>query len=218
MTAIRFALNLSNGDWVHRSPDGSLAGLAIDAGRMMSDLLGREAVFVEYPSAGKLFEECDNNAWDVAFLAKDAARENMLRYSEPFFTIDGTLLTRVADRDKPLEMFSEKEIGVAKGSAVHNFLSRLRGSGSLAEYITLGAALDALRAASVRAVAAPTKALNRFQAESFGFATHGVPFMRIDQACAIRRSSIELAADIERILPTVLASPSIALAIGKNRI
>ena len=211
---IRFALNLSNLDWVQRASDGSLKGLAILAGTRLAMLMEARPIFIEYASAGVLFDTCDSDEWDIAFLARDVQRENALYFSEALFSIEGRLLTSDADRDVELDMFGEGTIGVARGSAIDGYLSRRLPPETLARFALLDEAFEGLRSKAVRAVAAPTKALARFREIDANYVIGQAPFMRVDQSCACPKHHEILVRDFMPLIPFMRTMPEIEAAIA----
>lgn len=125
-TPLRFAINLGNAVLAKTLPDGQPGGITVEIAKKIAAELGKVAQFVIYPTAGKVVDDATNNRWDVAFLAIDPKREEVLRFTQSYITIEGTVMVRdnsnwqsVAEMDK-----SDVVINVGKGAAYDLFLSR----------------------------------------------------------------------------------------------
>jgi polar amino acid transport system substrate-binding protein len=87
---------------------GDLRGPAVDLGRALAAQIGVDIVFVEYPRPGAVMEGVQSNAWDVAFLAFDPSRAEVVDYTPAYIRSDftymvptGSSLRSAADTDQP---------------------------------------------------------------------------------------------------------------------
>ncbi len=123
---LRFAINLGNAVLARQTAAGEPAGITVELARRIAADMAKEAQFITYPTAGKVVEDAENGVWDIAFLAVDPKREETLRFTQPYITIQGTALVKaqspwqsVAQMDKPGVV-----INVGRGAAYDLYLTR----------------------------------------------------------------------------------------------
>lgn len=147
-SALRFAINLGNALLAKQLTDGSLQGLTVELARKIAEFCQQPERLLPYPAAKGIVDDASNNQWDIAFLAVDPARENELRFTSPYLTIDCTLLVRSCSGiHSVLEMDREGvTINVGKGSAYSLPLIRTLKHARLCEYPTTQQALNAFLA------------------------------------------------------------------------
>ncbi|WP_294996948.1 transporter substrate-binding domain-containing protein [uncultured Stenotrophomonas sp.] len=122
---LRVAINLGNpvlaqGD--ARSPRGPSLELAT----ALAQRMGVQARFTCHDAAASVVAAADQDDWDLAFLAIDAARAGRIAFSAPYVEIEGTYLVR---EDSPAQQVAELDrdglrIAVGRGAAYDLFLSR----------------------------------------------------------------------------------------------
>ncbi|MDU1520388.1 MAG: transporter substrate-binding domain-containing protein [Klebsiella grimontii] len=147
-SALRFAINLGNALLAEQSADGELRGLTVDLARKIAHSCQFQERLKPYPAAKLIVDDAVNNQWDIAFLAVDPARENELRFTSPYLTIDCTVLVR---RDSEVYSVQEMDregmtINVGRGSAYSLPLTRTLKHARLCEYPTTQQALSAFLA------------------------------------------------------------------------
>ena len=169
---LRFAINLGNPVLAISQPDGSPGGITVELAKKIAAASQREMQLITYPTAGKVVDDAGQDKWDVAFLAIEPAREDVLRFTSPYITIESSLLVR---RDSPFQSVSERDaegitINIGKGSAYGLFLQRTIQHATLREYPTSEEAIHAFMngegdmAASIRqALARAAQGDDRFR-------------------------------------------------------
>ena len=89
---------------------GELKGTTIDLGRALAERAGVPARMIEYTAVGKLMEDAKTGAWDVAVIAIDPARRDVVDFAPAHLAADGFLTVLVppgstarsmADIDRP---------------------------------------------------------------------------------------------------------------------
>jgi polar amino acid transport system substrate-binding protein len=140
---------------------GDLRGPAVDLGRALAAHIGVEIVFIEYPRPGAVMEGVHSNAWDVAFLAFDPSRAEVVDYTPAYirsdFTYmvpDGSSLRSAADTDQPgIRIVTPRN----DGSDLQ--LTRALKRAQLIRTESQAAALELLRTGGAEARAAPRPTL-----------------------------------------------------------
>ena len=90
---VRVGINYGNPVLARKDPaTGDLGGVAVDLARELGARTALPVDLVGFESAGKMFEAAQNDAWDIAFLAVDPAREREISYTAPYIEIEGTYL------------------------------------------------------------------------------------------------------------------------------
>ncbi len=84
---LRFAINLGNAVLAKELPDGRPGGITVELAQRIAAEWGRTAQFKTYPTAGKVVDDAQKRIWDIAFLAVDPQREEVLRFTQPYIQI-----------------------------------------------------------------------------------------------------------------------------------
>jgi polar amino acid transport system substrate-binding protein len=105
---------------------GQVTGTTAVLGRELAARSGVPADIREYTAIAKLMEDAKTGAWDVAVVAIDPARRNVIDYAPPHIVVDLTYLVApgapirsVADADR-----AGVRIAAARGAATTLFLER----------------------------------------------------------------------------------------------
>ncbi|MCX3310994.1 transporter substrate-binding domain-containing protein [Pantoea vagans] len=123
---IRYAINLGNPVLAYINDNGELGGISVELAKRICSKIDRRPKFIVYHSAGEVVKEARAEKWDVAFLAQDPEREKIIRFTESYITIQGTVLVH-----QDAHFLSVKDINtpgvvinVGKGAAYDLWLSR----------------------------------------------------------------------------------------------
>jgi len=186
---IRFAINLGNAVLAKTLPDGAPGGITVEIAQKIATALGSVARFVTYPAAGKVVDDAQSDRWDIAFLAVDPKREEVLRFTQPYITIQGTLLVKansawqsVAQMDRP-----EIAINVGKGAAYDLHLTRQLQHASLNRLASSQEAIDAFLRGEGDMAAGIRQPLERAAREHAGYRVLPDNFGAINQAICVPR-------------------------------
>ena len=186
---IRFAINLGNAVLTNTLPDGAPGGITVELARKIAAALGSQPRFVTYPTAGKVVDDALNGSWDVAFLAVDPKREEVLRFTQPYIQIQGTVLVKAGSNWQSVEEMDKQGvvINVGKGAAYDLHLTRQLQYATLNRLDSSQAAIDAFLRGEGDMVAGIRQPLTRAAREQAGYRVLPDNFGSINQAICIPR-------------------------------
>jgi polar amino acid transport system substrate-binding protein len=124
---IRAALNFANPVLATRdTPDGQPGGIAAELTRELGRRLDVQVRFLPYDSAAAMADAARSDAWDVAFLAADPAREDTIVFTTPYLELDATYLLPAGSRFRALHEIDASGVRIAARprSAYDLFLRR----------------------------------------------------------------------------------------------
>ena len=105
---------------------GELRGTTVLLGKELAASAGIPVQFIEYTAVAKMVEDAKANAWDIAVVAFDPARRDVVDFAPPHFVVDltyliapGSDIRSVAEADRP-----GVSIAAARGAATTLFLER----------------------------------------------------------------------------------------------
>src|SRR5882672_11207453 len=105
---------------------GEVTGTTVTMGRALAARAGVPAKIIEYGAIAKMVEDAKTGEWDVAVVAFDPARKNVVDFAPPHIVVDltylvapGSTIRSVPEADKP-----GVNIAAAKGAATTLFLQR----------------------------------------------------------------------------------------------
>lgn len=124
--AIRVALNFGNPVLAKQTDGGEPAGIAAELARELGRRLGTRLEYQPYDSAAAMADAAQKQAWDIAFLAADPAREKAIAFSAPYVELEATYLVPAGSRFRALSDVDAKGVRVAARprSAYDLFLRR----------------------------------------------------------------------------------------------
>ena len=142
---LRFAINLGNAVLTKELPDGRPGGITVELAHRIAAEWGRTAQFKTYPTAGKVVDDAQKGIWDIAFLAVDPQREEVLLFTQPYIQIQGTVLV---NESSPWQSVAQMDktgvvINVGKGAAYDLHLTRQLKNATLNRLSSSQAAIDA---------------------------------------------------------------------------
>jgi len=113
---------------------GELTGTTVTLGRSLADSAGVPVRLIEYTAVAKMVEDAQAGAWDVAVVAFDPARRNVIDFASPHVVVDltyliapGATINSAAEVDNP-----GVRVAVARGAATALFLERTLKQATLA--------------------------------------------------------------------------------------
>jgi polar amino acid transport system substrate-binding protein len=105
---------------------GEVSGTTATLGRALAKAAGVPAKVVGYSAIAKMVDDAKTGEWDVAVVAFDPARRNVVEFAPPHIVVDltylvapGSTIRSVPEADKP-----GVSIAAAKGAATTLFLQR----------------------------------------------------------------------------------------------
>lgn len=193
---LRAAINTGNRALV-RVGDGTLGGVSPALARRLADRIGARFDPVVYEGAGKVFADAGRDVWDVAFLAIDGTRAEVVGFTRPYVSIEATYAARPGDRFETIADADRAGVTilVARGAAYDLHLSESLRHARLERAGSPGESFEAFRRGQGDLVAGIRESLE--QAFGGDDAVRILPggFHRVDQAMVLPdRSDPRLAA------------------------
>jgi len=215
---LRVGINYANPVLARRDPaTGELHGVAPDLGRELGRRVGVPAELVGFASAGKMFDALQAGAWDVAFLAIDPERADLIDFTAPYVEIEGTYLVpsgsslrAVADVDR-----EGIRVGASAGSAYDLFLSRNLRHAQLVRAASPDAAFELIVAGKADVLGGVRQHLVAASAKLPGSHVFDDRFMAIQQALGIPKGHDEGAKYLREFIEDMKASEFVARALEK---
>ena len=106
--------------------DGQLAGTTVAMGHALAQSAGVPVQLIEYTAVAKLVEDAKAGAWDVAAVAYDPGRKDVLEFAPPHVVVDltdmlapGSAIQSAAAVDAP-----DVNVAAARGAATTLYLER----------------------------------------------------------------------------------------------
>jgi polar amino acid transport system substrate-binding protein len=72
--------------------DGVPVGTTVTLGRTLAERVGVPVQLIEYTAVAKLVEDAKNGAWDIAVVAFDPGRKDVIEFAPPHLVVDLTYL------------------------------------------------------------------------------------------------------------------------------
>ncbi len=134
---------------------GQVTGTTATLGRALAQAAGVPAKVIEYTTIAKLVEDAKAGEWDVAVVAFDPARRNVMDFAPPHIVVDLTFLVApdaairsVAEADRP-----GVKIAAARGAATTLFLQRSFKQASVVQAESEPAAFNLIKEGKAQAYA-----------------------------------------------------------------
>lgn len=141
---LRAAINLGNPVLAQKSSGGELMGVSVALARALAERIDVPLRLVPFDAAGKVVGALDEDAWDLAFLARDPKRAETICFTDPYVIIEGTYLVSSESSNVSVADLDQKgvRISVGQGAAYDLFLTRTLQHASLVRAPTSTAAVD----------------------------------------------------------------------------
>ena len=102
--SIRAALNFANAVLArYDTTTGEPLGVSAELARELGRRLNRPVEFIRYDSAAVMADSARIDAWDIAFLAADPAREETIAFTAPYLELDASYLVPVSSKISRIE-------------------------------------------------------------------------------------------------------------------
>ena len=214
------AINLGNIVLARTEADGRAAGITVDLAGKIADALGLGLALHTYPTAGKVVDDAAGGIWDIAFLAIDPKREEVLSFTAPYITIQGTVLVQ---DDAPWRSVSEMDqpgtvINVGKGAAYDLYLSRALRNAVLNRYPSSQHAIAAFLEGEGDMAAGVRQPLELAAGRHAGFRVLPDNFTQIRQAVCVPRPKAALYARVSELVTQWRSDGTLEAIIAANRI
>lgn len=183
---LRAAINTGNRALV-RQVNGALEGVSPALARRLADEIGAQLEPVIYDGAGKVFADAGNDAWDVAFLAIDGTRGEVIGFTRPYVSIEATFAVRA---DSPVRDVTRADrdgvtVIVARGAAYDMHLSDALRHATIERAASPGESFAAFRAGRGDVVAGVRESLEAAFANDPGYRILPDAFSTVEQAMVL---------------------------------
>ena len=222
---LRCGLNYSNFLITGRDAQKKPYGVAIDLARELGRRAAVPVEFVGYEAPGPMAEDAPNNVWDIAFLAIEPKRANLIDFSPAYLEIEATYLLpagsplqSVADVDAP-----GKRVSVMDKSAYDLYLSRTIQHAALVRVEGMQGAYDRFVADQLDALAGLRPALLTDAAKLPGSRVLEGRFTAVQQATGIPKvrsdeSGGRVAAYVRTFIEEAKSSGLVAELIARHQV
>ena len=216
---LRTAVNFGNIVIAQKDPaGGDPRGVGPDLAREVARRLGVPIRYVIYDNAGKVAAAVKQDEWDVAFLAADPERADVIAFSAPYVQIEGTYLVRKESPFRSVDDFDRKGLRISVGlkTAYDLYLTRALRNAELVRADTSQAAIDDFIAGKVDAAAGVKNTLAAAAAKDSRFRVIEGNFMVIGQASGVPRPREAAARYLRDFIEEAKASGFVANALRKS--
>lgn len=215
---LRFAINLGNAVLAKTLPGGQPGGITVEIAEKIAEALQREPKFIPYPAAGKVVDDAQNDRWDIAFLAIDPKREEVLRFTQSYITIQGTVLVKAESPWHSVGQMDRADviINVGKGAAYDLHLTRQLQHATLNRVSSSQEAIAAFLRGEGDMAAGIRQPLERAAAQNAGYRVLPDNFGQINQAICVPRQQDDLYQKIVALLTQWQADGSVQQIIDRH--
>src|SRR5688572_13215176 len=114
---MRVGINFQNVLLTRKDPvTGEAGGIALDLAHELGRWLGVPVEIVPFPTAGHLADAVKTGVWDVAFLAGEAQRANVISFTAPYLEIETTYLVRAGSPIRKIDEVDREGVRIAVGA------------------------------------------------------------------------------------------------------
>lgn len=171
-----------------------------------------------WPTAGQVVDAALQDQWDIAFLAIDPAREDKLRFTPSYVTIESSLMVK---KESQIQSVQEMDragavINVGKGAAYELYLIRTLQHATMRQYATSQEAIQAFINGEGDWVAGIRQPLEKAAQENPQFRVLPDSFSQIHQAICVPRNATQHYEFICRRLPSWIADGTIAGMVSRH--
>lgn len=216
---IRAAINLGNAALAQRDEaTGELGGVSVALARELGRDLDCPVRLMPYSGAGKVFAAVETDAWDLAFLAIDPKRAEVLSFSPPYAVIASSYVVPEASPFRAVEEVDTPgtRIAVARNAAYDLYLAKHRKAAEIIHADTPGASLEMFKRDGLDAAAGVIQVLQRFVAENPGYRLLPGGFATIRQAMAMPHGRSAAAAYVADFIEARKASGFVRVALDES--
>jgi polar amino acid transport system substrate-binding protein len=207
------AINLGN-PVLAQQPPGSAGprGVSVALARELGRRLGLPVDLVTYDAAGKVTDARARDAWDLAFLAIDPVRADVIAFTHPYVVIEGAYLVPGASPARTVEEIDRPcvRVAVGRGSAYDLFLARELKQARRIVAPSSAEALDLFLGEKLEAAAGVRQPLEAFARAHPGTRVLPGKFMSIRQALAVPRGREACLAYLNAFLEEMKATGFVA--------
>ena len=112
---LRVGINFQNVLLTRKDPvTGEAGGIALDLAHELGRRLNVPVEIVPFPTAGHLADAVKSGAWDVAFLAAEPQRANVIAVTAPYLEIETTYLVPAGSPFRSVEDVGRDGVRIAE--------------------------------------------------------------------------------------------------------
>lgn len=215
---LRFAINLGNPVLATLLADGSPGGITAELAKMLAVECQCEARFIAWPTAGRVVDAALEDRWDIAFLAIDPAREDKLRFTPPYVTIESSVMVKNESEIRSVKEMDREGvvINVGKGAAYELYLIRALKHATLRQYATSQDAIQAFINGEGDMAASIRQPLEKAARENPQFRVLPDSFSQIRQAICVPRAASHYYEQIEAMVRRWQQDGTLAALIARH--
>lgn len=216
---LRVAINYGNPVIAQQGEDGTPQGVSADLAYAFAKRLDLPIRFVPFNAAGKVVAALDEEAWDLAFLARDPLRAEKIKFSSPYVIIEGTYLVPNASVFTQVDELDRDgvRIAVGEGAAYDLFLTRSLTQAELVRAPTSSGAVDLFVERGLNAAAGVRQPLERYAESHLDYRVLPGHFTVIEQAMAMPRGRESVAAYMDDFIAEMKRSGFVAKALANSQ-
>ena len=222
---LRCGLNYSNFLITGRDAGKKPYGVAIDLARALGERAGVPVEFVGFEAPGPMAEAAPHNIWDIAFLAIEPKRANLIDFSPAYLEIEATYLLPAGSPMQSVEEVDApgKRIALMDKSAYDLYLSRTIQHAELVRVEGMQGAYERFVADKLDALAGLRPALLTDAAKLPGARVLEGRFTAVQQATGIPKARSDenggrVAAYVRTFIEESKASGLVAELIARHRV
>ena len=216
---LRAGINLGNILLVTgNAPNGDPQGVSPEMAAQLAQRLGIAVEYRTYASPGEVADAATRNEWDVALIAEDPERAEVIDFCDAYVEIVATYLVPADSKLQGIDDIDRPgvRIAVSERSAYDLYLSRVLKHAELCRARGLAAAFELFRRERLDALAGLLPALKDNAAELPGARVLEGSFTSVRQAMATRPHKNALNAFVRRFIDDAKASGLISELIEKH--
>jgi polar amino acid transport system substrate-binding protein len=216
---IRAGINYGNFILATRdAATGESRGVAVDLLRELGQRLGVPVAIVAYDTVGAMVDAAPTNAWDVAFLGSEPARETVISFTAAYLEIEATYLVPGASSLRSAAEVDREGVRVAAPTRANYelYLQRTLQRAKLISAPSADAAFELLVKGEVDALAGLRQALIGLAAKLSGSRMLDGRFMAVQQSIGVPKGRDAGLAYLRRVVEEAKASGLVARAIEKT--
>lgn len=211
---LRAAINIGNRALVQER-DGTFHGVSPALARRLAEEIGKPLDCIRYEGAGGVVADAEAGRWDVAFLAVDPARADVVAFTRPYHLIEAIYAVRA---DSPIRDISEidrsgRVVMVAKGSAYDLHLSQTLRHAELLRAASPGDSFRRFAAGEGDVVAGIRQSLENHFADAPGMRFLEAAITQVAQAMALPVARAEALSALDRFVSKAISDDFVARAI-----
>lgn len=218
---LRAGMNLGNTLFTKKDPGTEeLSGVSVDLMRELAARLAVPVDFVVHRSPGDVADAAEKGTWDVAILAIEQTRAQMISFSPPITEIEATYAVR---KNSPLRSIEQVDtagtrIAAAEKAGYELYLTRVLRNATLIRPSGLRASINLLNEGHADAVAGLKPALLDSMASMPDARLLDGKFMTVNHGLGIPRERPAAAAYVKTFVEEMNSSGFVARSIERHRV